>query len=208
MQEWPIVRQLSIVTGLRQCYVDREPGQDACKILFQLMEGSNLVVRRASAYALAEMYPSLLLKQTEKLLISGSAGQREIGIWAAIFVSDDKGFVEQWQIARHDQERVVREAASLSYQDRLDRKRCAQYLDIVLDTDQNDLGHLWRYGQTLCDIGDDETLRHVRAGIHVAGFTVNKRAWLAWLAKKLQSNWERRQKRTSGRSSNVKCPSQ
>src|ERR1051325_11179109 len=106
---------------------------------------------------------------------------------AAFWLKGDWGRYEA--LGRSHREPLVREIARDLSKERKQGTLAREYLPIVLDS--KDLLETWCYGQALLELGNEETVAAIYAGLPAE---VYRRSYLIWLAKKLEKSLEGKRK--------------
>jgi hypothetical protein len=88
---------------------------------------------------------------------------------------------------RSHREPLVRDLARRLSQERKHWELARKYLAIVMES--REYLHTWCYGQALLELGNEETIRDIRAALPAE---VYRRAYLIWLAKELEKRLEKR----------------
>jgi len=168
----------------------------ATKTLQFLLSDPVLSVRREAARSLQVMDSTSLLTESQRLLASELPRDRECGIQGACWIVEDQTFQVMFTQARHDTEKLVRNAAREGCVERRERVLARVYLGHVLANNE-DVLEVWHFGQALRDYGDDETVYRLQEAAQNPAFAPNKQAWMGWIAEGVKSRWDEKERKRS-----------
>jgi len=158
--------------------------QLACRFL---VDDDTDVRRDAARLALASD-PDVLRKEIHVL------AKKEDSLDQAIFLLDAAFWLDsEWQqfalLAASHPEPLVREHYRTLEREREELLLSRTYLPLVLKS--KDYLETWCYGQALLEIGNEETIDHIYAGLPSE---VYRRSYLLWLAKEIKQRLEKKRK--------------
>ena len=142
-------------------------------------------VRRDAARLALESNPIILKEEVDKLAREHEQVDHAIFLLDAAFWLDS-----EWQRFAHfgasHREPLVREHCKTLEREREDLLLARKYLPVVLNSE--DFLDTWRYGQALLEVGKEETVDQIYAGLPPE---VYRRSYLIWLAKELRKRLEK-----------------
>ncbi len=167
-------------------------------LLVQLMGDGQYAIRRSAYRALAQQ-DSLML---QALLYTWSRADEldlrkraaEASAWLESEPNSRSTFDELSSILARDPEPSVRTIMKRAYEERRKRLWAREYLQYVLDANDNDaVLSSWRYGSALTHVGDDTTIDALETVLSddKARHPLHVKYWLSSLLKDLKENWEK-----------------
>jgi hypothetical protein len=179
-------------------YVKLESGLSQ-EPLYAFLTDPASVIRRRAARALAEIDEAELSAQVAILADSPDPELRSYAVEAAVYLGDDTMFARFVRRAREDRELVTRKAAMNAENDRRAVMLARRYTQWVWDATSDELHSVWRYGQALIRLGDDETISDLQRPKD--DLLPNQVAYLSYLCKEIEKAWDARRKERDSQNS-------
>ena len=179
---------------------------DAPRLLIQLKHDDDAAVRRAANRALGLTAPQLLLDWCISHGHSDRVGFRQRTAETLWWIPPGHRSKTWHRLAAGlvvDRYNMVRQAARIAA-DEDQRRRwadddCRRIVDLV-EGEAAAVLNVWRYGEALVEVGDDETLRRLVEHLQEVELPRNVRRWKVQIAKRLEKSWnERNRKRLDER---------
>lgn len=197
---WMSDSYIALANALRTAKVSAEFTGKRLMVLESLTENGMYSVRRSAYRALAthssvHLY-GLCKSWFESPILKLNLRAAEASGWIDNVTIDGKdGFQELQAIAISHPEANVRNAFKLSYDARRRRNWAKTYLDRILSAtgqDNSDVLNLWRYGDALSKVGDDEIRDVLHNYLSKNHLPSNIRFWIRkHIIEKLENNWKK-----------------
>lgn len=170
---------------------------NAILMLSELAQDGHFGVRRSAFRALSRIADEQLT--TLCFAWSLESAPRELRLRAAeaiawIPTEQEQNFSMLYARLAVDIERIVRDQAEKSMQDRKSRQWLQEYLEILrkVETGTNaDILAGWCYGEALASVGDDDCAWELRVGLAKRRFLPNHAFWLKGLERRINENWSK-----------------
>lgn len=196
---WLPDARASLADGLGEARYTQPVAEDrAVSLLLSLTQDGQYAVRRSAYRALTRQSPSSLLAACEAWSKSPLFELRrraaEAWGWLATGTHQADRASKLHRLLSSDRERAVRDSAEQARRDARERRWAKEYLSRVSevkDGSNESLLSVWRYGEALVQVGDDASLKSLRAYLNAPGLSPNVRQWLQQMVKGIDDRWRK-----------------
>jgi hypothetical protein len=188
VSQWGTSARRAYITSLRAIPKERGYAGAIARIACQFLVDEESSIRREAAWLARDSDPLLLREAIDRL------AKKADELDNAVFMLDASFWLERgWEVyeqrGRCHREPMVRDLARRLSQERQERELARAYLKILLES--SEYLDTWCYGQALLELGNEETIRDLYAGLPAE---VYRRAYLIWLAKELEKRLEKKRR--------------
>ncbi|MFP5260973.1 MAG: hypothetical protein ACLGJB_03605 [Blastocatellia bacterium] len=188
VSQWSSSARRAYLAALRTILVERCNTSIIAQIACQFLVDSESDVRRDAARLARDSDPAALRQAVEQFV--GRAEELDQAVFmlnAAFWLEDDWSLYES--LGHSHREPLVRELTRTLSHERKEAKLAREYLPFVLES--HDYLDTWCYGQAVLELGNEETVDALYAGLPSE---VYRRSYLIWLAKELEKRLEKQRK--------------
>ncbi len=193
VSRWNVSARLAYLASLRTALVGRGDAHAIAEVACQFLSDGERTVRRDAARLTRDSAPALLRRAVDLL----ASKCEEID--QAVFMLDAAFWLEDGWSLFEERGRLHREPLVRELTQRLGHERklvllAHEYLPTLLQSP--DYLDTWCYGQAILELGNEDTVARLYAGLPLK---VYRRAYLIWLAKELEKRIEKRRQDQSER---------
>jgi hypothetical protein len=185
---WNSSARQAYISSLRVAFEEGSSKNIIAQLACRFLVDDESEVRRDAARLALASDPNVLRKEVHAL------AEKQDSLDHAIFLLDAAFWLDsEWQqvalFGASHRELLVREHCKTLEREREELLLSRTYLPLVLRS--KDYLETWCYGQALLEIGNEETIDHIYAGLPSQ---VYRRSYLMWLAKEIKQRLEKKRK--------------
>lgn len=188
VSRWCVSARRAYLASLRTALAERGNASAIAQVACEFLSDEDRGVRRDAARIARSSNPAELQKAVDELASRQDELDQAVFMLEAAFWLQDGWSLYEGRGSSH-REPLVRELAKGLGLERRASLLARNYLPVVLGS--RDYLDTWCYGQALLELGDEETIEGLYAGLPSE---VYRRAYLVWLAKELEKRLETRRR--------------